>query len=119
VHSERGTGASLAGIVSQRWPALTLHLNAVAAYTREHEPDLFVGAIAEGPHAWIVRPVAELFFDQGPGHPHITSRLVGAIWRLNDTLSFDFGWRFARAGGEAIHELRVGLTWALTWRAAP
>jgi hypothetical protein len=117
IHGEHGTGMSVAAIVSQRWQPLTIHLNAVAAYTREHEADLFLGAIIEGPHEWSVRPVAEVFVDHGAGHPQITSRLIGAIWRLKDNLSFDVGWRSARSGSEAVRELRIGLTWALTWKS--
>jgi hypothetical protein len=119
VHGEGGTGFSVAGIVSERWNAATIHLNAVAAMTRDHEPDLFLGAIIEGPHSWIVRPVAELFVDQASGHPRITSRLIGAIWRVRDNLSFDVGVRSARSGREAIQEFRLGLTWALSWKNEP
>jgi hypothetical protein len=119
MHGERGTGFSVAGILSQRWDAATIHLNAVAALTRDHEPDLFLGAILEGPHSWIVRPVAELFVDQGSGHPRVTSRLLGAIWRVRDSLSFDVGVRSARTQGETIREFRLGLTWALSWKGQP
>jgi hypothetical protein len=55
VHGEKGTGASLAGIVSQRTEVATLHLNAALEWTREHEPGAFLGAILEGPRAWAVR----------------------------------------------------------------
>src|SRR4030088_2095949 len=41
-------GASVAGIVSQRWDWGTIHLNAETALTRDHHADLFVGAIVEG-----------------------------------------------------------------------
>jgi hypothetical protein len=44
-----GVGASLAGIVSQRWDWGTIHLNAKTALTREHHADVFVGGIVEGP----------------------------------------------------------------------
>src|ERR1700688_3578174 len=58
-----GVGASLAGIVSQRWDWGTVHLNAATALTREHHADLFVGGIIEGPSKWAVRPVAEVFYE--------------------------------------------------------
>ena len=54
VHGQSGTGASVAGIVSQRWDAGTLHLNAQFAWNREHEPDGFLGAVLEGPYAWTI-----------------------------------------------------------------
>jgi hypothetical protein len=44
---------------------------------------------------------------------------VGAIWRVGDNLSFDVGVRSARSGNEAIHEFRLGLTWALSWKKQP
>ncbi len=116
VHGEHGTGVSVAGIVSQRSEAVTLHLNAAVALSREHEPDLFLGGIVEGPHAWPIRPVAELFTEQARANARINSALVGAIWRVREGLSFDIGYRSARAGDETIHELRAGLTWAFTFR---
>jgi hypothetical protein len=119
VHGERGTGFSVAGIVSQRWQAATLHLNAALARTREHEPDVFLGAILEGPYSWPVRPVAEFFTERATGSAQINSRLVGAIWRVRDGLSFDIGLRSAQAGGEPIHELRLGLTWAFSYKKEP
>lgn len=111
VHGEKGTGLSVAGIVSQRTAAVSLHLNAVLAWNREHEPDLFLGAILEGPYSLAVRPVAEVFGEQASGSPRTTSGLVGAIWRARDGLSFDVGIRKARSGDETIRELRLGLTW--------
>src|SRR5882724_4360583 len=54
-------GASVAGIVSQRWEWGAIHLNGQATLNREHRADLFVGAIIEGPSKWTVRPVAEVF----------------------------------------------------------
>ena len=119
VHGEHGTGLSVAGIVSQRWEAATVHLNAALAWTREHEPDLFLGAILEGPFSWSVRPVAEVFTEQARESARITSGLVGAIWRVRDGLSFDVGLRSAQAGGEPIRELRLGLTWAFSWKKEP
>ena len=119
VHGEHGTGASLAGIVSQRGDAGTLHLNGVLSWTREHEPGLFLGAIFEGPYSWSVRPVAELFTDQARGTSRTNSGLVGAIWRVRDGLSFDVGLRYAKAGEDQTHELRLGLTWAFSYTKEP
>ena len=119
VHGQSGTGASLTGIVSQRWEAGTLHLNAALAYNREHEPDLFLGGILEGPYAWTVRPVAEVFGEQASGSPRTSSALVGAIWRASDDLTLDFGLRFAHSGDESIREIRLGLTWTLSFKKEP
>jgi len=119
VHGQSGTGASVAGIVSQRWDAGTLHLNAALAYNRDHEPDGFLGAILESPYAWTVRPVAEIFGEQASGSPRTSSALVGAIWRARDNLTLDFGLRFAHAGDELIREVRLGLTWTLSFKKEP
>src|SRR6266850_2665419 len=119
VHGEKGTGLSVAGILSQRWAAATVHLNTALGWTREHEPDIFLGAILEGPYSWPVRPVAEFFTEQARGSARVNSGLIGAIWRVRDGLSFDAGLRSAQAGSEAIHELRLGLTWAFAFRKEP
>lgn len=116
VHADHGTGFSLAGIVSQRWQAATVHLNAALARTREHEPDGFLGAIVEGSWGWAVRPVAEAFTERPRGGPRADSLLVGAIWRVREGLSFDAGVRSARVGDEAVRELRLGLTWAFSYK---
>ncbi len=115
-HGESGTGFSVAGIASQRGAAGTLHLNADASYTREHKPELFLGAILEGPHDWPVRPVAELFSDQTSGGAHTRSVLAGAIWQAREGLSFDVGFRGARTNGEPVHEARLGLTWSFAFK---
>ena len=119
VHGEHGTGASVAGIVSQRADAGTVHLNGVLSWSRQHEPGLFLGAILEGPYSWAVRPVAEVVTDQARGSARVTSGLVGAIWRVHDGLSFDVGLRSAKAGDDQVRELRVGLTWAFSYKKEP
>jgi hypothetical protein len=107
---ENRFGASIAGIVSQRWDWGTIHFNAAAALTREHRADLFVGTILEGPPKWQIRPVAELFYEQEFGRAHTVSALVGAIWQVRDNLSFDLGLRYAVTNGRAVDEIRAGLT---------
>ena len=114
-----GAGFSVAGIVSQRGRAGTVHLNGVLMQTREHEPGVFLGTIVEAPFDWRVRPVAEVFTQRLSDGPRTDSVLVGAIWRVRDGLSFDAGLRSARAGDEAVHEVRLGLTWAFAMRRNP
>jgi hypothetical protein len=116
VHGQSGTGASVAGIVSQRWEAGTLHLNTALAWNRAHEPDLFLGAILEGPYSWAVRPVVEVFAEQAAGSSRTTSALVGAIWRAREDLTFDVGLRYAHSGDEAVREVRLGLTWTFSYK---
>lgn len=111
LHGEGGTGASLAGYISQRWDPGTVHLNARVEETRDHHLDLLGGAILEGPAPWIVRPVAEVFVERERTEPRTLSGLAGAIWQRSDRLAFDLGLRWARAGGQNLRELRAGLTW--------
>lgn len=115
-HGARKTGFSIAAIVSQRWQAATVHLNGALLRTRQGQPGGFLGSILEGPYAWAVRPVAEVFTERASDTPRIDSLLVGAIWRVRDGLALDAGARSARIGDESIHELRLGLTWAFSIR---
>jgi hypothetical protein len=105
-----GVGASLAGIVSQRWDWGTIHLNAATALTREHHADLFVGGIIEGPSKWSIRPVAEFFYENEFGKAETISGLIGLIWKVRDNLSFDIGLRHALTNGHPVNEVRAGLT---------
>jgi hypothetical protein len=105
-----GFGASVAGIVSQRWDWGTVHFNAAASLTRDQHGDVFVGAILEGPSKWTVRPVAEIFYEEEFGHAHTVSGLIGAIWRVRDNLSFDVGIRHGMTNDRAFNEIRAGMT---------
>jgi len=112
-----GVGASLAGIVSQRWDWGTIHLNAGTALTREHHADLFLDAIIEGPSKWTVRPVAEFFVERAFGQFSTVSALVGFIWQVRDNLSFDVGLRHALTNGHPVNEVRAGVTFGFPLRA--
>jgi len=105
-----GVGASLAGIVSQRWDWGTIHLNAATALTRDHHADVFLGGIIEGPSKWTIRPVAEFFYEKEFRQSETISGLVGLIWRVRDNLSFDVGLRHALTNGHPVNEVRAGLT---------
>ena len=103
-------GASLAGIVSQRWDWGAIHLNGVAELTREHRADLFAGVIIEGPSKWTVRPVAEVFYEKEFGKSETVSGLVGLIWQVREDLAFDAGVRHAVTNGHPVNEVRAGMT---------
>lgn len=105
-----GVGASLAGIVSQRWDWGTVHLNAQTALTRDHHGDLFLSTIIEGPSTWTVRPVAEVFYENEFGREQTFSGLVGLIYKVRDNLSFDVAVRHALTNGHPVNEIRAGLT---------
>jgi hypothetical protein len=113
---ETRTGASVAGIISGRGGAGTIHLNGALAYTREHKLDRFLGVIVEGPYDWPIRPVAEFFSEQSSGEPLLHSRLAGAIWNVREHLSLDLGVRTAYSPGAAVHERRLGLTWSFPFK---
>src|SRR5205814_10449246 len=105
-------GASLAGIVSQRWDWGSIHLNGAAALSRDHHADLFIGWIIEGPSKWTVRPVAEVFYEKEFGKSETVSGLVGLIWQVRDDLSFDIGVRHAVTNGHPLNEVRAGMSFA-------
>jgi hypothetical protein len=113
---DSGVGASLAGIVSQRWDWGTIHLNAEAALTRDHHGDIFLSSIIEGPAKWPVRPVAEIFYENEFGKAETISGLIGLIWQVRDNLSFDFALRHALTSGHSVNELRAGLTFGFPLR---
>lgn len=113
IDADQGVGASVSGIVSQRWDWGTMHFNATATMTRDQHADGFLGAIIEGPATWKVRPVAELFYENEVGTAQTFSGLVGAIWQVNDHLSFDIGFRHALVGGHPDDEIRAGLTFGI------
>jgi hypothetical protein len=105
-----GVGASLAGIVSQRWDWGTIHLNLETALTRDHHGDVFLSTIIEGPSKWTVRPVAEVFYENEFGEEETFSGLVGLIYTVRDNLNFDIAIRHALTNGHAVNEIRAGVT---------
>jgi hypothetical protein len=111
-----GIGASVAGIVSQRWDWGTIHLNGETALTRDHHADVFLGSIIEGPITWPVRPVAEFFYENEFGKAETISGLIGLIWKVRDDLSFDVALRHALTNGRPVNEIRAGLTFGFPLR---
>jgi hypothetical protein len=114
INGDRGTGFSWAGIVSQRWDWGTAHLNIEADLTRDQRGEAFLGVILEGPEKWTVRPVFELYYDKVWTQTKTYSGLAGAIWQVQDNLSFDAAFRYAFANGHPVNEIRIGLTFAFS-----
>ena len=112
VNDEPGVGGSVAAIVSQQWPWMTVHFNLLGAVTRQQHGDVFVGVIVEGPRDWAVRPVAEIFHERDFGRLTTTSGLIGAIWQPRDNLALDAGLRRATVNERTIDEIRAGLTFS-------
>lgn len=111
-----GVGASVAGIVSQRWEWGTIHVNAETALTRDHHGDVFFSTILEGPSKWTIRPVAEIFYENEFGKEETISGLIGLIWQVRDDLSFDIAFRRGLTNGHPVDEVRAGLTFGFPLR---
>lgn len=107
-----GTGGAAAVIVSQRWPALTVHFNAAAALTRQQNADIAFSVIVEGPNDWTLRPVAEVLYERDFGGIETGSALIGAIWRIRENVSIDVGLRGGRVNDQPLREVRAGMTFA-------
>jgi hypothetical protein len=108
IHDERGTGASLAGIVSQQWNWVAVHFNAAATLAREQHADIALDAVVEGPHDWAVRPVVAFFHERNFGQFQTRSTLFGVIREVQDNLAVDFGLRGARANDHTAGEIAPG-----------
>jgi hypothetical protein len=105
-----GVGFSWSGIVSQRWEWGTVHFNVETNLTPDQHGELFFDAIIEGPNKWKVRPVFEIYSDSIINVSQSFSALAGAIWQVNDKLSFDVAFRYALVDGRPVNELRAGMT---------
>jgi len=112
IDADHGVGASLSGIVSQRWGPVTVHLNGQAALTRQQHADLFTSVIVEGPFDWTVRPVSEIAYERDFGGVATRSALIGAIWQVKENVAVDAGLRGSRLGNHTEEEIRLGVTFA-------
>lgn len=109
---QHGVGAIVTTIMSVVAPWATFHFNVAPSFTVEHNFDLFVSTIVEGPHEWAVRPAAEVYVDRDFVLGTTYSGLLGVIWRAREGLEFDVGARRADVEGQAVIEGRLGVTWA-------
>jgi hypothetical protein len=117
IHGESGIGAAGTLIVSQRWAAATVHLDSSIALNRAARFVLLESAIIEGPYDWVVRPVAELSIGREIALETFFAALLGIIWRVDDSLSFDLAARTERVDDVVAYEARVGLTWGFPLQA--
>lgn len=104
-------GVTFALITSRRWQAVTLHATATVAIDRHECWEQSLAAILEGPHAWVVRPVAEVTFAWQEHESPARAALVGLIWRAKEVLSFDIAVRHSIGRNLDGWEIRAGLTW--------
>ncbi len=105
-------GASFNLITSCAWSSVALHWNEWFLLDREGQASIFTGLIVEGPQAWPVRPVAELFYARTFSGEQTSSLLLGAIWRARESLALDLGARGAKVGHAYAGEARLGFTWS-------
>jgi hypothetical protein len=112
IHGSSGTGGECAVIVSNKWDAMTLHLNLGLGRSRERDVTRTVDLIAEGPGKWLVRPMAEVLAERDHGNGRVSSGLVGAVYQHSEDLAIDFGVRRARTNDGTFNEVRLGLTWS-------
>jgi hypothetical protein len=105
-----GVGFSWTAIVSQRWDWGTIHWNVATNLTPDQHGEFFFDAIVEGPNKWKVRPVFEVYSDSVINTSQTFSALAGAIWQVNDKLSFDVAFRYASVDRRPVSELRAGMT---------
>lgn len=115
LRGQKGFGASMDLIVSERWGWLALHLNNEVQLSRR---DLyFVWAeslIAEARTGAPVRPVAELTWETQPNlHSKEYGVLGGVIWSVMEGLDLDAAGRIAKLDSANVYEVRLGLTWAI------
>lgn len=117
-HGDPRFGAQASLITSERWHVALLHLNAVGAWSRLGHPGALGSVIFEGVPAARVRPVLELLAGSTRHEGSTWSGLAGGVWVANDALAVDAAVRVARESGDAVAELRFGVTWALAWWSA-
>jgi hypothetical protein len=110
--ADRRFGAIANLITSQMWRSLALHLNTAGSLTREGTFNVLGGLIVEGPRAFAIRPVAEVFVEHTLRGESSYSSLVGGIWEVSDHLALDCGIRGAWVTSlGVVEEARIGLTW--------
>jgi hypothetical protein len=112
VNDENGLGASITGIVGEKFSWGAVHVNLGGSLTRDQRSEIFFGTILEGPDRWAVRPVAEFVFIREAGGHEETALLGGAIWQVKDGLAFDIAIRHAENDGRPETEFRAGLTFS-------
>lgn len=110
IHAERGFGGTCALIGSERWPAVTLHINGGVIRTREHDWTQSMNVMLEGPDKWRVRPVSELSFEW-TATDDVHAALLGLIWETHQHVAVDAAFRYEATNNEHTWEIRAGFTW--------
>lgn len=120
-NGEKGFGASVNLIVSEKYDWLTLHLNNEGELSRQDLVFSYAGnLIGEFDIGSKIRPVAELGFEIEPSSgAKGYSGLGGLIWTVSDSLALDAAARVGRLEAANTFEARLGLTWTVpVWGGA-
>ncbi len=120
VDAETGFGATIALLFAQQWDAGTLHLNAWVNLTHERLLNLFFTSCIEGPDAWTVRPVVEVWIDLVVDGDPTLSGLLGAVWDVSDDVALQGGVRMGGWEGWLDFEVRLSAYFAVPlWNPSP
>ena len=110
IGADDGGGFEVAGIASQEFGWGSVHFNLGAGRERDGHGLAFFGTILEGPASWTVRPVAEVRYERVFGVEEEVAGLLGLIWPVSETLSFDLAFRHAWVGSRPDEQVRMGMT---------
>lgn len=120
VDAEPGFGANLALLFAQKWDAGTLHLNAWVNLTRDRTLNVFLTSAIEGPEAWPVRPVVEVWIDLVLDGEPMLSGLLGAVVDVTDDFALQGGVRMGGWEDWLDLEVRLSAYWTVeVWNPNP
>lgn len=119
IAAETGFGATIALLFAQQWDAGTLHLNAWVDVTHDRALNVFLTSAMEGPDAWTVRPVVEVWIDLVLDGEPMLSGLIGAVWDVSDDFALQAGVRMGGWEGWLDVEARLSAYWVVPlWDAS-
>jgi hypothetical protein len=113
IRADDGAGLEWTMLASDQTSWGAWHFNIGPELTREGRGAVVMGAILEGPHDWVVRPVAELRYEKTFGGEELFAQLIGLIVPVREGLAFDIAYRRARESGLADEQIRAGVTFDL------
>jgi hypothetical protein len=119
IYADDGFGSNIALLFAQSWDALTIHLNAWLTLRRDRFFEGFFSAMIEGPYAWAVRPVFEVWLDVIEGGDPTISALLGAVLPIGEDFALEAGVRMGGWTSWLDLEIRTAFCWRWPGLAAP
>lgn len=116
VEAETGFGSSLALLFAWQADVGTFHANAWTNFTQDGTFNFFASVVLEGPPAWSVRPVVEIWADVDDGETTL-SGLLGVIGDVSDEFALQAGVRVG--GSDGYLDLEVRLSSWIYWEPTP